>query len=65
MCYFMLANKLRCVLPKCISKDQSAFVEDWSILDNFIVSIETIRHMKCKVRGKDGEFSLKIDLRKA
>lgn len=36
-----------------------------SILDNVLVPIETIHQIKCKVNEKFGEFSLKIDIRKA
>lgn len=36
-----------------------------SILDNVLVAIEIIHHMKSKVKGKVGEFTLKIDISKA
>jgi hypothetical protein len=35
-----------------------------SILDNVAVAMETIHHMKCKVREKVGEVVLKIDISK-
>lgn len=56
--------RLRCLLPKCISREQPNFVEGHSILDNVLVAIETIHHKKCKVRGKEGEVALKIDISK-
>lgn len=40
-------------------------MEGKSILDNVLVAIETIHHLKCKVRGKEGEFALKMGIRKA
>lgn len=60
----VLANRWWRVLPNYISKEQLAFVERRFILDNVLVAIETIHHIKCKVRGKEGEFALKIDIRK-
>jgi hypothetical protein len=45
--------------------EQSAFVADRSILDNVIVAMETMHHMKCKTRGNIGEVALKIDISKA
>lgn len=61
----VLANRLKVVLPMCISAEQSAFVASGSILDNIMVAIETIHHMKCIVNGKVGEVALKIDISKA
>jgi len=50
----VLANRHKNLLPKCISCEQSTFVEGQSILDNVLVAIKTIHHMKCKVKGKVG-----------
>ena len=61
----VLANRLKRVLPKCISDHQSAFVPGRSILDNAMVAIEVIHHMKSKVRGKTGCVALKLDISKA
>lgn len=60
-----LVYKLKLVLGKCISKEQSTFVEWRSILDNVLVATEIIHHMKCKNKGKSGEMTLKIDVNKA
>lgn len=50
----MLANMLKKVLPKCISEEQSTFVEGRSILDNVLVAFEIIHHMKCKIKVLEG-----------
>jgi len=61
----VLANRLKRLLLKCISQEQSAFVENRSILDNVLVASEILHHMKCKSKGKKGEVALKIDISKA
>lgn len=61
----VLANRLKKLLPKCISEEQSAFVEGRSILDNVLIAFEIIHHMKCKTKGARGEVALKIDISKA
>lgn len=61
----VLANRLKKVLPNCISEEQSAFVEGRSILDNVLVAFEIIHHLKCKTKGARGEVALKIDISKA
>jgi hypothetical protein len=61
----VLANRLKPVLDKCISENQSAFVPGRSILDNAMAAIEIIHYMKAKTRGKKGEVALKLDISKA
>ncbi|CAJ2674072.1 unnamed protein product [Trifolium pratense] len=61
----VLANRLKRVLDKCISDNQSAFVPDRSILDNAMVAIEVVHFMKSKTRGKLGNVDLKLDISKA
>jgi hypothetical protein len=61
----VLANRLKPILQKCISQEQSAFVENRSIIDNVMAAHEIIHHMKCKRKGKVGEVALKIDISKA
>ena len=53
------------MLQKCISQEQSDFVENHSIIDNVMAAHEVIHHMKCKRKGKVGEVALKIDISKA
>ncbi|GAU10142.1 hypothetical protein TSUD_420060, partial [Trifolium subterraneum] len=61
----VLANRLKRILDKCISNSQSAFVPGRSILDNAMVAIEVIHHMKAKTKGKLGDVALKLDISKA
>ncbi|CAJ2636114.1 unnamed protein product [Trifolium pratense] len=58
----VLANRLKSVLNKCISDDQSAFVPGRSILDNAMAAIELVHYMKAKTRGKQGDVALKLDI---
>ncbi|GAU10125.1 hypothetical protein TSUD_418540, partial [Trifolium subterraneum] len=61
----MLANRLKCCLDKCVSQEQSAFVEGRSILDNALIATEVIHALKRKTKGRRGELALKIDISKA
>lgn len=55
-----LTNRLKPILPKCISHEHTTFVEDRSILDNAFLAFEIIHHMKCKQREEVGAVALKI-----
>lgn len=55
----VLTNCMKLLLHKCISRKQSTFLEDHSILNNVLVAIETLHHLKM------GEMTLKIDISKA
>ncbi|GAU39232.1 hypothetical protein TSUD_396790 [Trifolium subterraneum] len=61
----VLANRLKCCLDKCVSQEQSAFVEGRSILDNALIATEVIHALKRKTQGRRGELALKIDISKA
>jgi hypothetical protein len=61
----VLANRLKCCLDKCVSQEQSTFVEGRSILDNALIAIEVIHALKRKTQGRRGELALKIDISKA
>ncbi|GAU37962.1 hypothetical protein TSUD_269770 [Trifolium subterraneum] len=61
----VLANRLKCCLDKCVSQEQSAFVEGRSILDNAFIATEVIHALKRKTQGRRGELTLKINISKA
>ena len=61
----VLANRLKNVLHKCVSDNQSAFVSGRSILDNAMIAIEVIHHMKISKRLRDKNVALKLDISKA
>jgi len=61
----VLENRLKDVLPQCISDNQTAFVSGRSILDNAMVAIEVLHFMKTKKRGEDRYVALKLDISKA
>ncbi|XP_045831521.1 uncharacterized protein LOC123922905 [Trifolium pratense] len=61
----VLANRLKICLDKCVSQEQSAFVEGRSILDNALIAIEVIHALKRKTTGRRGELALNIDINKA
>ncbi|PNX71244.1 ribonuclease H, partial [Trifolium pratense] len=61
----LLANRLKSCLDKCVSEEQSAFIEGRSILDNALIAIEVIHALKRRTRGLKGELALKIDISKA
>ncbi|MCI65654.1 RNA-directed DNA polymerase (Reverse transcriptase), partial [Trifolium medium] len=58
----LLANRLKGCLSKCVSEEQSTFVEGRSILDNALIAIEIIHTLKRKTSGARGELALKIDM---
>ncbi|KAK2423594.1 hypothetical protein QL285_034041 [Trifolium repens] len=61
----LLANRLKCCLEKCVSEEQSAFIEGRSILDNALIAVKIIHTLKRKTRGRKGDLALKIDISKA
>ncbi|XP_050875299.1 uncharacterized protein LOC127078927 [Lathyrus oleraceus] len=47
----MMANRRRKCLSKCVSKEQSTFVEGRFIIDNAMIAIEVIHALKRKTQG--------------
>lgn len=60
----VLANCLKRFIDKCISDNQPTFVPGRSVLDNTITFVEVVHHMKSKIKGKQGEIILKLDISK-
>lgn len=60
----LLANQLKVVIHKLISKSQSAFVLGQRIQDNIIL-VNEIMHTFKKKRGRGGLMALKVDTEKA
>ncbi|CAN1826409.1 LINE-1 retrotransposable element ORF2 protein [Linum perenne] len=61
----VLANRLRGVMPKLVSAEQSAFIKGRSVTDNILVAFETLHYMKRLYSAKHGEVAVKIDISKA
>ena len=61
----VLANRMKKLLPRIISHEQSAFVSGKSITNNILVAFEIIHHMKRKSKDKKGDVAFKIDISKA
>lgn len=61
----VLANRLKVLLLKLISENQSTFIAGCNITDNVLVAFEMLHHMKWKKTGQAGEVALKLDTSKA
>lgn len=61
----VLANRLKDLLPRVISENQSAFIPGRNISDNVLATFEVLYHIKRKNRGNEGEVALKLDISKA
>jgi hypothetical protein len=60
----VLANRLKTILPIIISKNQSAFILGWLILDNVLVAYETLHSMHTRMWGRVGYMAIKLDMSK-
>ena len=61
----VLANRLKKIMPKIITKHQSTFVKNRLISDNILVAFETLHCMKNHNSGDSGFMTLKLDMSKA
>lgn len=61
----VLDNRFKSVLHKFISDNPSDFIPGRLILDNAMIAIEVIYHMKISKRMRDKNVTLKLDISKA
>jgi len=61
----VLANRLKDIFHKCIYDNQSTFVHRLSIIDNAMIAIEVVHHMKVNVQSTDKNVALELDINKA
>ena len=61
----VLANRLKKLLPKIVSEQQSAFMTDRLISDNIMVVFETLHYMHNHSTRNNGYMALKLDMSKA
>ena len=61
----VLANQLKLIMPRLISKQQSAFMSDLLISNNILVAFESLHYMRNHGTGKFGYMVLKLDMSKA
>jgi hypothetical protein len=59
----LLCERLRDILPRLVSPEQSAFVKGRDILDNVLLAQELLQHFHRKTRGHN--MVLKLDMMKA
>lgn len=64
ICSKVLTTRLKWVLLKTISSNQSAFVLGRLISDNSLVASEIAHYMHKKASGRNGVMALKLDISK-
>ncbi|GKV48920.1 hypothetical protein SLEP1_g55702 [Rubroshorea leprosula] len=61
----VIANKLKMVLQKVISQEQSAFLPNQLITNNFMIAYEILQYMRTRKVRKWGWQAVKLDMSKA
>ena len=61
----VLANRLKLILPRIISENQSAFTAGRLIIDNVLIAFEMMHYLEHKKEDKDCYMIIKLDMSKA
>ena len=61
----VFANRLKKILPRIISENQSAFLSRRLISDNVLVAFELMHYLEHKREGKESFMAVKLDMSKA
>ncbi|KAL4280079.1 hypothetical protein GQ457_03G012010 [Hibiscus cannabinus] len=64
-CAKVLVNRLKSIMPVCISENQSAFVPGRMISDNILVAHELIHYLNSAKNGPNKGAAVKLDMEKA
>ena len=60
-----MANRLKHILDKIVSPNQSAFIPNRLITDNIIIGYECLNKIRQGKGKKNGMIALKLDISKA
>ncbi|XP_021714646.1 uncharacterized protein LOC110682599 [Chenopodium quinoa] len=60
-----VANRLKPLLQRMVTENQSAFVPKRLITDNALIALELFHTMKKRSKGRRGSISMKLDMSKA
>ena len=61
----VLTNRLKLILPRIISENQSAFTAGRLITDNVLIAFEMMHYLEHKKEGKDCYMTIKLNMSKA
>ena len=61
----VISNRLKNILPKIISENQSAFLSERLITDNVLVAFELMHYLEHKKEGKENFMAVRLDMSKA
>lgn len=61
----VMVNRLKLIFPDIISHEQSVVLQNTLILDNIIVTFETLHTIKIRKKGKYRAMAINLDMSKA